>query len=130
MPVFLSGKSGKMRVNTSTAVSIQEWSDQIKGDPQDVTNSESGGAGEWVGGILDHNFSFRGVFDLGMSTPLTTLLPNTIVPACIFYVNGTGGASLTGSIIIDSFNIVSVVRGKVTADIQAKSTGAITPSGM
>ena len=126
MPAYLAVKAGKVRVSTSTTVSVQEWTFEIKGDPQDVTSGEHSGYGTYVGGVADGDISFTGVFDLAMSTPVTTLAPNAILSGCIFYVNDTSGASVSCSMIVSSFRINTVIRGKVNATVTGKSTGTIT----
>lgn len=126
MPGFRSGKNGRATIN-GTTVKIKRWQVNPKGEKLDVTNSESSGNGEYIGGVLDVDWEFDFDYYLG-STPFTLATPGSIVTNVIFYIGDVADATTWTfpSAFVENGSNTSEVRGKVSGTIRGCSTGTFT----
>ena len=125
----LSGKNGKVRLNGGT-LKVTEWSATPKTQKLDQTNSESGGYGEYLGGILDCDpITIRGNFEVG-TTPLTTYPPGAAIANTVLYINDTSGPNIACTLFVESFRYTAPTRGLVTIEITGNSTGTFNTTNM
>jgi hypothetical protein len=126
---FQSGKGGQVRVGASpTVVKCKKWEVEDVVQKLEVTNAESGGKGEYIGGIEDGNVTLELDYDLGASTPmLTTWTPGAVIATVKLYIGTTAGAFwLFTSFYVESFTVTSEVRGVVTCAVKGSATGGLT----
>lgn len=63
---FKSGKNASVRVGAGpTTIKIKKWAVDMKVAKLDVCNAESGGFGEYIGGVKDLDVTIEGDIDAG-----------------------------------------------------------------
>jgi hypothetical protein len=123
---FLSGKAARVQYATSSFIAVGKWTATIKVDKHDVTSSESAGYAEFIGGVAQCDFSLEGNYDVG-SNPVAAWVPGGNTATVKLYLNGTSGPYVSMPLaFIESFEIGSEVRGKVTVRITGSGTSTFT----
>ena len=120
----LSGKNGKVRINGAT-LKVTEWAAHVKTQKLDQTNSESGGYGEYLGGVADADVTLRGNFEVA-TTPLTAYPPGAALANTVLYLDGTSGPQFDCTLFVETFRYTTPTRGLVTIEITGNSTGVFT----
>lgn len=126
---FISGKTGKLRYGAAfgSTLKIKKWSATYKGQKLDVTNAESAGFGEYIGGIVDLDFTVEG--DYNLDSPLTFFAPGTVQANGVkLFLNDTAGVfwQITTP-YIESFENTTDVRGLVSFKIVGCGSATFTP---
>lgn len=124
---FISGKTGKVRYGGgATVLKVKKWSATYKGQKLDVTNSESAGFGEYIGGILDLDFTIEG--DYNLDSPLAFFAPGTVQANNVtMYLNDTTGVKwIITTPYIESFENTTDVRGLVSFKIVGCGSAAFS----
>lgn len=124
---FQSGKLAKIRIGAvPTTFKSKKWTATYKVQKLETTNSESAGAGEYIGGIADLDVTIEGDYDVG-GDPITTLLPGTSISTVKLFLNDTTGVFwLIPTMYVESFETGAEVRGLVSIKITGCGTGAVT----
>lgn len=127
-----AGKLMKLQVingNTTTNCKVSRVTMPLKAQALDVTNSQSSGKGEYEVGVVDGDCSFSIVYQLA-DTPVNILDPaGSGNPYTVrFYPSyaAANTAYMSGSLVVESCEIRSEVRGIITADVSGKFTGGYT----
>lgn len=88
---FVSGKNGRF-LATHNAVQktwgIKRWSITLPNQLQDITNTESGGFGEYLAGVTDLSFTVELDHFVG-SAPFATFIPGDTLTEASLYVSVT-----------------------------------------
>src|SRR5688572_29255284 len=123
---FKSGKNGRATVNGST-VKITRWAVDPKGEKLDFTNSESGGFGEYLGGVKDCDWEFDFYYDTG-STPFTLAQPGETVANVIFFIGDVADNIrwIFPVAYVETGHCESRVRGKVEGTLRGCASGTFT----
>ena len=113
----LSGFSGSITGPTGFT-EVTQWKLSVSQDKLDATNMGSAQYKEWVGGLSGAE---------GSATTQGTVIPaRGTLAACTLKTKSTGGATITGSIIVDKVDVGVPVDGKVTYDISFAFSGSVS----
>lgn len=131
---FKSGKAGRVTIAAAT-LKVTNWSATLKRQKHDVTNSESGGYGEYIDGIWDLDVTIKANFN-STEAPLPAFVSmTTFGTTCAFelFVDsavGLAAGKLAGTLFVESIRYSTDTRGVVTAEITGSTTGTITASNV
>lgn len=96
---------------------ITQWKLTISTDKLDATNMSSAQYKEYIGGLNGAE---------GSCTTQGTLIPaRGTLAAATLQTKASGGATFTGSIIVDKVDINNPVDGKVTYDVNFTFSGSV-----
>lgn len=108
----LSAKNALVRIGTYV-FTARKWTVNPKGDALDITNFEGGGFADWIGGIIEAEFTIEAQWD-SASDPFAAA-PNvtvtTILSTIKLYTNGLASAFW-------SFPSALVTDTPMTADVR------------
>ncbi|MCC6483347.1 MAG: hypothetical protein IT209_00745 [Armatimonadetes bacterium] len=121
-----SGKSGTTTIGGNVAKGVTDWNVDYSADELDSTGQDSGGAGEYLGGITRWGGSFTAVYDDSGAANLSNTVPGTI--GAISLLTSSGGRTFAGNVLIVRSHVRSVVNGLVSWDIDFRGTGVLTIS--
>lgn len=113
----IAGYGGSISAGTGWT-EVTNWKLSVTYDKLDATNMGSSQYKEYIGGLSGAE---------GTATTQGTAIParGTLVAATL-KTKSTGGATFTGSIIVDKVDIGAPVDGKVTYDISFAFSGSVT----
>lgn len=113
----ISGYSGSITGPTGFT-EVTQWKLTVTTDKLDATNMSSAQYKEFVGGLSGAE---------GTATTQGTVIPaRGTLNAATLKTKSTGGATITGSIIVDKVDVGVPVDGKVTYDISFAFSGSVT----
>jgi hypothetical protein len=96
---------------------VTNWKLTVTTDKLDGTNMGSAQYKEYIGGLSGAE---------GSCTTQGTAIPaRGTLAACTLKTKATGGASITGSIIVDKVDVGVPVDGKVTYDVSFAFSGSV-----
>lgn len=123
----VSGKLAKVRFGVGAAtLRIKKWTATAKVQKLEITNAESAGFGEYIGGIADLDFTIEGDYYVGDAL-LGSFTPGGVVATLKLYINDTGGPFwLIPNAYIEIVETPADVRGLVEFKITGCSTGTFT----
>lgn len=128
---FLAGKGGRISAG-GTNMRVTRWSGNVRGAALDVSSTEGNGFEEFIRGLVGGSVEGELVYDLS-TTPFARFIINTggSTVATVLYPDAvTTASNLTGTILVENFNIVNEVRGLVTARFSGQFTGTITQNAL
>lgn len=126
---FYHGKDGKVRIGGST-LKVTRWFGDFKAQKHDITNSESGGFGEYMGGIVDCDpITIEGFWEVG-TAPMTLLVPGAVTASVVLYTGGLSGPNFAGSVFVESQRRGNETRGVTPFTINGCASGAFTTTNM
>lgn len=97
---------------------VTQWKLTVTTDKLDATNMSSAQYKEFVGGLSGAE---------GTCTTQGTVIPaRGTLNAATLKTKSTGGATITGSIIVDKVDVGVPVDGKVTYDVSFAFSGSVT----
>jgi hypothetical protein len=99
---------------------VTSWKLTVSQDKLDATlmNATTPGYKEFIGGLSGAE---------GTCTTQGTAIPSRgMLQACTLKTKATGGATITGSIIVDKVDIGVPVDGKVTYDVSFAFSGSVS----
>jgi len=113
----ISGFSGSITGPTGFT-EVTQWKLSVAQDKLDGTNMGSAQYKEYIGGLSGAE---------GSCTTQGTVIPaRGTLSACTLKTKTTGGATITGSILVDKVDVGVPVDGKVTYDISFAFSGSVT----
>ncbi len=113
----IAGYSGSISAGTGW-VEVTQWKLTVTNDKLDATNMSSAQYKEYVGGLSGAE---------GTATTQGTAIPaRGTLTAATLKTKSTGGATITGSIIVDKVDVGVPVDGKVTYDISFAFSGSVS----
>ncbi|MFA5401615.1 MAG: hypothetical protein WC359_14290 [Dehalococcoidia bacterium] len=113
----ISGFSGSITGPTGFT-EVTQWKLSVSQDKLDATNMGSAQYKEFVGGLSGAE---------GSCTTQGTVIPaRGTLAACTLKTKSTGGATITGSIIVDKVDVGVPVDGKVTYDVSFAFSGSVS----
>ncbi len=119
-----AGKNMKLMVG-NTACKITRYDGPLKSQKLDITNSESGGFGEYEGGVFDGDISFTIQWRLADGT-FSLFTPGSNSSVVFFPYRATTTTNTTGTLFVETYHLKGEVRGIVTADVTGSFTGTWT----
>lgn len=128
----ISGKNAKMRIG-SYVLAGKRWTGTYELDELDVTNFESGGYHECIGGVRKVTVQMDGDFNAAEnmfdSPPLIT--DGDTISLVRLYLNGTDGPYWSiPTLLVRSVSNSAEVRGTVTFSISGTGSGVfVLPTG-
>lgn len=128
----LAGYGGRVVIN-GTTLKAKSWSVRFHADPLDVTNFESSGEAEYIGGVIDGDFSFDADWfseDNPFTSPIN-LVPRQALTNVKFFQDRTdvNNCWLLSAALVTEVSSATDVRGVVHYSCTLKpqsETGAIT----
>ena len=112
----IAGYSGSITGPTGFT-EVTQWKLSISQDKLDGTNMSSAQYKEYVGGLSGAE---------GTATTQGTVIPaRGTLSAATLKTKTTGGATITGSILVDKVDVGVPVEGKVTYDISFVFSGSV-----
>lgn len=120
----LIGMGGSVTIG-STPYAVSEWSINVTGDIQDVTDTGSAGWVSRIGGVKSAELSFRAFWGGSVATLSTVFAINTKVSASLFI--GGGSQDFAGDFYISSFTVTNNCKTPVEFQCTAQSDGVVTP---
>jgi hypothetical protein len=113
----ISGFSGSITGPTGFT-EVTQWKLTVTNDKLDATNMGSSQYKEFIGGLSGAE---------GTCTTQGTVIPaRGTLNAATLKTKSTGGATITGSIIVDKVDVGVPVDGKVTYDVSFAFSGSVS----
>lgn len=114
----ISGHDGSFTGPTGV-VEITQWKVDLSVAELDATNMSSAGWMEYIEGLKGAS---------GSATTQGTAVPARGLSAATLKTKSTGGASITGSVLVRRVSVNNPVNGKVTYDLDFIFTGSVAVS--
>lgn len=126
---LLVGKKGRVTVN-AVNLAMTGFTITPGNEKQDGTNSESGGAREYIAGLDNWSGSVSCLYDAKMNPHASppAIVPGTIIPGVQFIVEagaGVANATYEGDIFVDSVPVTLAVEGRVEYTINFTGNGPL-----
>ncbi len=119
----LTGMGGNIELASNT-VPVSKWSVAVKSDVQDVTDTNSGGWQENIGGVKSADLTFSAFWDTSASALSTLFAIGTTLFADLHL--GSGMQNVQGNWIVSDFTITNDAKTPITFECTCKSQGEIT----
>lgn len=125
---FQSGKNAKVRFGVgATTLKVKKWVITPKNPELDVTNTESGAVGEYLGSISDWDVEIECDVDVGSSV-FAAFVPGSFTSTVKLYENDTTGVFWSiASLLVKETPVTAEVRGLVSMRIVGIASGGVTP---
>ncbi|ATW27946.1 phage tail tube protein [Candidatus Formimonas warabiya] len=123
----LAGKSAVVKSGANIINGLKEVKFTANGENIEVTTFQSAGWREKLQGLKDVALSLTGFYlpaDTNGQVAIRTAWLNGTTISLTYLVDGTVG--FTGTYLVTSFEIGSVVEGELSVAIELESTGALT----
>lgn len=122
------GKNGKLTLGASGVVaSVTNWSQSIKGDTVEVGAMNEGDDKTYVAGRRETTYDVQFNYDSQDADGQQVLVVgNTVTFKLYPEGDASGKRYVTGSALVESFNLTGPLDGKITGSATLRQSGAAT----